>query len=99
MLEGSYGFYVARHGRPPQPLSLKPGEYFLRQVRVGALAYEQPAGLISLVGEDMFMYGSDWPHAEGIAEPLRSYEAAVGEVTGTARSKLFGGNAAWLLGL
>ena len=99
MLEGSYGFYVARHGVPPRPLKLSPGEYMTRNVRVAALAYEQPAGLISLVGEDTFMFGSDWPHAEGIAEPLRSYESAVGDIAGDARTKLFGSNAEWLLRL
>ena len=99
MLEGAYGFYVARHGEPPRKLALRPGEYVTRNVRVGALAYEQPAGLISLIGEDTFMFGSDWPHAEGIAEPLRSYEAAVGEIEGDARTKLYGSNAAWLLRL
>ena len=97
MLEGAYGFYVARHGEPPRTLALKPGEYVTRNVRVGALAYEQPAGLISLIGENTFMFGSDWPHAEGIAEPLRSYEAAVGPIEGDARTKLYGTNAAWLL--
>jgi predicted TIM-barrel fold metal-dependent hydrolase len=97
MLEGSYGFYVARHGVPPHPLALSPGEYMQRNVRVAALAYEQPANLISLVGEDTFMFGSDWPHAEGIAEPLRQYEAATGELAASAREKLFGGNAGWLL--
>jgi predicted TIM-barrel fold metal-dependent hydrolase len=97
MLEGSWGFYAARHGRPIRDLPLKPSEYFRRQVRVAALAYEQPAHLVDLVGEDMFMFGSDWPHAEGIADPLRDYEQAVPEMSGTARQKLFGGNAAWLL--
>jgi predicted TIM-barrel fold metal-dependent hydrolase len=97
MLEGSYGFYVARHGAPPMPLELKPGEYMKRNVRVAALAYEQPASLISLVGEDTFMFGSDWPHAEGIAEPLRSYQKAAGEIEGTASDKLYGGNASWLM--
>jgi predicted TIM-barrel fold metal-dependent hydrolase len=97
MLEGSYGFYVARHGEPPRPLELKPGEYMKRNVRIAALAYEQPANLISLVGEDTFMFGSDWPHAEGIAEPLRTYEAVTGALADGPREKLYGGNAAWLL--
>jgi predicted TIM-barrel fold metal-dependent hydrolase len=99
MLEGSYGFYVARHGEPPRRLELSPGEYMRRNVRVGALAYEQPANLMSLVGDDVFMFGSDWPHAEGIAEPLRGYERAIEGLEGPARAKLMGGNAAWLLRL
>ena len=87
MLEGAYGFYVARHGEPPTKLELKPGEYMRRNVRVAALAYEQPANLISLIGEDTFMFGSDWPHAEGIAEPLRQYEAATGDLAAVAREQ------------
>jgi predicted TIM-barrel fold metal-dependent hydrolase len=97
MLDGAYGFYVARHGEPPRELADRPGEYVRRHVRVAALAYEQPANLISLVGADTFMFGSDWPHAEGIAEPLKDYESAVGDFNGDEREKLFGGNAAWLL--
>lgn len=98
MLEGAYGFYVARHADPPRPLKKRPAEYFREHVRVGALAYEQPAGLIDLVGEDTFMFGSDWPHAEGIADPLRDYEKAVPEaVPDSARAKLFAGNLRWLL--
>jgi predicted TIM-barrel fold metal-dependent hydrolase len=97
MLDGAYGFYVARHGEPPKPLAERPGEYIRRHVRVGALAYEQPAGLISLVGEDTFMFGSDWPHAEGIADPIGTYEKVVPDLQGSARAKLFGGNARWLL--
>lgn len=99
MLDGSWGFYTARHGRPVHDMPLRPSEYIRRQVRVGALAYEQPANLIDLAGEDVFMFGSDWPHAEGIADPLGTYEKAIPGLEGTARAKLLGGNAAWLLGL
>ena len=98
MLEGAWGFYAARHGAPLRDLALKPSEYFRRNVRVAALAYEQPAHLIELVGEDTFMFGSDWPHAEGIADPLHDYEKAVPGLEGAARTKLFGGNARWLVG-
>jgi predicted TIM-barrel fold metal-dependent hydrolase len=51
------------------------------------------------VGDDTFMIGSDWPHAEGVADPMSAAERAVGKLTGAARSNLLGGNAAWLLGL
>ena len=97
MLDGSWGFYAARHGRPLADLPMRPSEYIRRQVRVGALAYEQPANLIDLVGEDVFMFGSDWPHAEGIADPLGTYEKAIPDLEGSARDKLLGGNAAWLM--
>jgi len=99
MLDGSWGFYAARHGGPLNDLKLRPSEYIRNQVRIGALAYEQPAGLIELCGPDTFMFGSDWPHAEGIADPIGTYEKVVPDLTGDARTKLFGGNAEWLLGI
>jgi len=99
MLDGSWGFYAARHGGPLNDLKLRPSEYIRNQVRIGALAYEQPAGLIELCGPDTFMFGSDWPHAEGIADPIGTYENVVPDLAGDARAKLFGGNAEWLLGI
>jgi predicted TIM-barrel fold metal-dependent hydrolase len=99
MLEGAVGFYAARHGGFFKDLPLKPSEYFRRQVRVGVLPYEQPASLVSLAGEDLFMLGSDWPHAEGVADPLGVLARVLPEDFGeAAQAKLFGGNADWLLG-
>ena len=99
MLEGSWGFYASRHGEPLSELSLPPSVYFARQVKVEALAYEQPGTLIGQVGEDTFMFGSDWPHAEGIAEPRRAYEAMVGELPDSAKQKLYSDNVRWLLNI
>jgi predicted TIM-barrel fold metal-dependent hydrolase len=97
-LEGAWGFYAARHGGPVTKLSLPPSAYFFRQVRVGAMGYEQPARLIDVIGEDVFMAGSDWPHAEGLSEPLHGYERFVpDDLRASAREKLFGGNIRWLL--
>ncbi len=97
MLDGAWGFYNARHGGPLVKLPLRPSEYVRRQVRVEALAYEEPARLIGEMGEDIFMFGSDWPHAEGIAEPRATYEAVIDGIDGSARAKLMAGNARWLL--
>jgi predicted TIM-barrel fold metal-dependent hydrolase len=99
MLEGAVGFYAARHGGFFTDLAMKPSEYFRRHVRVGALPYEQPGNLVSLVGEDMFMFGSDWPHAEGVADALGIVEKILpDDMTQVARDKLFRGNIRWLLG-
>jgi predicted TIM-barrel fold metal-dependent hydrolase len=96
-LEGASQFYALRHG-PITELSMPPSAYFFRHVRVGALGYEQPARLVDVVGEDVFMYGSDWPHAEGLAEPLAGYERFLPEdMRDSAREKLLGGNTRWLL--
>lgn len=98
MLDGSWGFYAARHGRPLRDLGGEnPSTFIRRQARIAAFAYENPVGLIDHAGPDLFMFGSDWPHAEGIADPRGTYEEVVPDLDGDARAKLFGGNAAWLL--
>lgn len=98
MLDGAMGFLNTLQGRPPVELPLPYSAYFRRQVKVGALAYEPVAELIGAVGPDTFMFGSDWPHAEGIDDPLTTYRAANPDVPAEVEPALYGGNAAWLLG-
>jgi predicted TIM-barrel fold metal-dependent hydrolase len=98
-IDGASDFYAARHGEPYRALSDRPSNYFLRQVRVAALPYEMPNRLVPKVGEAIFMIGSDWPHAEGVADPMVAAERAVAGLSDTARDNLLGANAAWLLGV
>jgi predicted TIM-barrel fold metal-dependent hydrolase len=98
-LDGASDFYAQRHGEPFRALPERPSTYFLRQVRVAALPYEMPNRLVPKVGDDTFMIGSDWPHAEGVADPMGAATRAVGGLGEPARSNLLGANAAWLLGL
>jgi predicted TIM-barrel fold metal-dependent hydrolase len=98
-IDGASDFYALRHGEPYRRLGARPSEYFLRQVRVAALPYEMPNRLVPRVGDDTYMIGSDWPHAEGVADPMAAAERAVAGLTGTARSNILGANASWLLGL
>ena len=98
-IDGASDFYAQRHGEPFRRLAARPSQYFLRQVRVAALPYEMPNRLVPKVGDDTFMIGSDWPHAEGVADPMAAAERAVAGLSGPARGNLLGANAAWLLGL
>jgi predicted TIM-barrel fold metal-dependent hydrolase len=98
-IDGASDFYTARHGEPFRRLAERPSSYFLRQVRVAALPYEMPNRLVPKVGGDTFMIGSDWPHAEGVADPLAQAERAVKGLAEPARGNILGANAAWLLGL
>ena len=98
-IDGASDFYTQRHGEPFHKLSDRPSNYFLRQVRVAALPYEMPNRLVPKVGEDTFMIGSDWPHAEGVADPMAAAERAVAGLAEPARANMLGANAAWLLGL
>jgi predicted TIM-barrel fold metal-dependent hydrolase len=98
-IDGASDFFTLRHGEPFHKLSDRPSNYFLRQVRVAALPYEMPNRLVPKVGEDTYMLGSDWPHAEGVADPMAQAERAVAGLAEPARSNMLGANAAWLLGL
>ncbi len=64
MLDGGSDFTARLNGRPLAPLSLRPSEYFRRQVRVSSFSYELPARLIRQTG-DLYMCCSDYPHSEG----------------------------------
>jgi predicted TIM-barrel fold metal-dependent hydrolase len=98
-IDGASDFYTQRHGEPFRQLADRPSDYFLRQVRVAALPYEMPNRLVPKVGDDTFMIGSDWPHAEGVADPRAAAERAVAGLADPARANILGANAAWLLGL
>jgi predicted TIM-barrel fold metal-dependent hydrolase len=94
MMDGGFGFAASFNGES-EPLSLRPSEYFKRQVRVAAFSYERPRQLTERVG-DIFMACSDYPHSEGTATALRDYEG-VG-VDPASHPGLFGGNVSFLLG-
>jgi predicted TIM-barrel fold metal-dependent hydrolase len=98
-LDGAFEFYRLMNARPLTALPLRPSEYFLRHVRVGAFGAEGPAALIRQVGEGTFMWCSDYPHAEGLPNGLQDYRGFVDGLADRAARQLFGGNASWLLGL
>ena len=98
MLDGGSQFVRRLDGRDTG-LSLRPSDYFKRQIRVSSFAYELPANLQrQLAGADLLMCCSDYPHSEGTAQPLADY-AAPGRlaVRPTDAPGLFHDNAAFLL--
>jgi predicted TIM-barrel fold metal-dependent hydrolase len=96
MLDGGFAFHAAFNGAPLTDLPLKPSEYIRRQVRVASFPFEKPDRLAGLAG-DLFMFGSDFPHPEGFADPIPDFLARM-QVGVDEAPGFFGGNAAWLLG-
>ena len=47
-----------------------PVDVFLRNVYVHPFHEEDPVGLVKLLGSDNVLFGSDYPHPEGLADPL-----------------------------
>lgn len=79
-------------------LKLKPSDYIRRQVRFGALIEDPTTAAIKQFG-NLFGFGGDWPHPEGVGDPLREFAEAVDLGGDPAAAHAFwGGNAAWALG-
>jgi predicted TIM-barrel fold metal-dependent hydrolase len=95
MLDGGWDFTGRLNGGPPTPLSMRPSEYFARQVRVSSFSYEQPVRLASK-SSDVYMCCSDYPHSEGTATPVEDYGRA--GCSPSDGSGLWAGNVAVLLG-
>ena len=66
-----------------ESLQLAPSEFFKRQVRVSLFPYEDAGWLIDQVGEDVFMFASDYPHPEGGRDPIGRFDSTL-EQAGTA---------------
>ena len=98
VLAANRAFYEAFVGESPTKLPDTPSTYVRQHVRVAAFGFEQPARLIEATDEDLFMFCSDYPHAEGIADPVNDYRILAGDVTGRAGKQLWAGNIEWLLG-
>ena len=96
MLDGGYDFTSRLNGRPLADLSMRPSEYFRRQVRVSSFAYELPGRLIRQTG-DLYMCCSDYPHSEGTATPLADYTGSAVPVRPEDAPGLFGENVSLLL--
>ncbi len=98
MVDVTYRFHADYNGLAPDRLPLAPSEYIRRQVRAATFGFEHPAQLADQVG-DLFMFGSDFPHAEGLAHPLADFARAGGPPPGPDAFGLYAGTVSWLLGL
>ncbi|MFZ2209261.1 MAG: amidohydrolase family protein [Porticoccaceae bacterium] len=80
------------------PLHARPSAIFLDRIRVCPFPEDNIPELIASVGPDVALFGSDWPHPEGLAEPLEFADGLGGldyrQVRNVMRS-----NTAALLGL
>jgi predicted TIM-barrel fold metal-dependent hydrolase len=73
-----------------------PVEAFKRNIYVHPFHEEDPIGLVKLIGADRVLFGSDFPHPEGLADPL----AFVDDLKGLSDEEIrlvMGGNLAQLM--
>ena len=80
-------------------LTMKPSDYWKRQCR--ATYQSDPVGvrLLDLLGEENVMWGSDFPHPDGVWPDSREFiERELREVPSPTRRKVIHDNAAKLYG-
>jgi predicted TIM-barrel fold metal-dependent hydrolase len=80
----------------PQDFLEDPIEVFKRNVHISPFWEEDLVALAELVGEDRVLFGSDFPHPEGLADPASYVKELQGASDETVR-KIMGGNLARLM--
>jgi predicted TIM-barrel fold metal-dependent hydrolase len=73
-----------------------PVETFKRQVWVHPFHEEDPKGLIEAIGADHVCFGSDYPHVEGMSDPV-SWIDEIADLPMDQIEKVMGGNVRELL--
>jgi predicted TIM-barrel fold metal-dependent hydrolase len=73
-----------------------PVEVFKRNIFVHPFHEDDPQGLVKLVGVDNVLFGSDYPHPEGLADPL-SFVDVLPDLSKEDQAKVMGGNLARLM--
>ncbi|MHC5033169.1 MAG: amidohydrolase family protein [Planctomycetota bacterium] len=84
------------YARKPELFDEDPVAVFKRNVWVHPFHEEDPKGLIDLVGVDRVCFGSDYPHPEGLYDPL-TYVDDIAGLPKADQARIMGGNLAELM--
>lgn len=87
-----------RHEERLQRLSLKPGEFVERQVRVTPYPTEDIGWVTDQVGPNILLFNTDYPHVEGGRRPLERFERSLGDRSDEVRDRFFADNFIDLMG-
>jgi predicted TIM-barrel fold metal-dependent hydrolase len=80
----------------PQLFEEHPVDVLKRNIWIHPFHEEDPKGLIDLVGVDHVCFGSDYPHAEGMSDPITYIDDLEG-LSHEDQAKVMGGNLAGLM--
>jgi predicted TIM-barrel fold metal-dependent hydrolase len=81
----------------PEMFEENPVTIFKRNIFVHAFQEPDPAGLAEVIGVDNIMFGSDFPHQEGLADPLGYSEVVERTMSPEDTAKVMGGNMARIM--
>jgi predicted TIM-barrel fold metal-dependent hydrolase len=88
----------ARHEERLQALSLRPSEYVTRQLRATPYPTEDVGWIVREAGAEIPLFSSDYPHVEGGRNPIKRFEASLGEFDPATRELFYHANFAELMG-
>jgi predicted TIM-barrel fold metal-dependent hydrolase len=77
--------------KAPEAFLGNPIEEIKNRIFVSPFYEEGIDDLINLIGVDQVLYGSDWPHPEGLAEPTH-YITALEHLSMDDQARIMGGN-------
>lgn len=81
-----------------QKLSLRPSEYVRRQIRATPYPAEDVGWIVREAGPEIPLFSSDYPHVEGGRNPVKRFEATLGEVDQNVRERFYRYNFEELMG-
>ncbi|MFD0686412.1 amidohydrolase family protein [Actinomadura fibrosa] len=84
------------HKKMPQDFAGDPVEAVKRSIHVSPFWEEDMSELTDLIGVERVLFGSDYPHPEGLADPV-SYVEALHRLSEEDQAKVMGGNLARLI--
>ncbi|MFW2332992.1 amidohydrolase family protein [Ilumatobacter sp.] len=87
-----------RHEDRLRQLSLTPGEYVERQVRVTPYPTEDIGWVTDQVGPDILLFNTDYPHVEGGRRPYERFERGLGDRSDEIRDRFYADNFVDLMG-
>jgi len=82
----------------PQDFAENPVEVLKRQIHISPFWEEDLGALADLIGEDRVLFGSDFPHPEGLGNPV-SYVEELEHLPEQTVRKIMGGNMERLMGV
>jgi predicted TIM-barrel fold metal-dependent hydrolase len=85
------------YDKQPEIFPENPFEAFKRSIYIHPFFEEDVIGIVDLVGIDNVVFGSDFPHPEGMHDPTEFYDE-IEELTEEDKAKLMGGNLNKLMG-
>jgi predicted TIM-barrel fold metal-dependent hydrolase len=82
----------------PYDFSEHPCDVFRRHVWINPFHEEDMSHLVDILGADRVMFGSDYPHPEGLAEPA-DFVKELEDLPEDTRARVMGGNLKELIGV